>query len=94
MNSALAPVAGLNTKVDQVSSQVQTLADAVQALNASMQQLRGQLADLKNVVGAIQCTPSAPPPIDPNNPNPPNGASQPRPLRSPWMFFTRMLCAT
>src|ERR1700739_1813204 len=43
VNSALAPVAGLNTRLDQVSNQVQTLADAVQALNASMQQLRTQL---------------------------------------------------
>ena len=30
INQALAPVAGLNTRLDQVSSQVQTLSDAVQ----------------------------------------------------------------
>ena len=36
------------------SSQVQTLSDAVQALNSSMQQLHTQLTDLKNVVAAIQ----------------------------------------
>lgn len=61
VDSALAPVAGLNTRLDQVSSQVQTLAEAMQALNASMQQVHSQLADLKNVVSAIQAAPAPPP---------------------------------
>ncbi len=66
VNSALAPVAGLNTRIDQVSNQVQSLADAMQALNASMQQLHTQLADLKNVVAAIQAPAPPPPSTDPN----------------------------
>src|SRR5579864_3662725 len=49
VNQALAPVAGLNTRLDQISSQVQTLSDAMQALNSSMQQLHTQLNDLKQV---------------------------------------------
>ena len=46
MASGFAPVAGLGTKVDQVAGQVQTLADAIQALNSSMQQLHTQLNDM------------------------------------------------
>jgi TolA-binding protein len=69
VSAALGPIAGLNTRLDQVSNQVQTLADAVQALNASMQQLRTQLTDLKTTVAAIQVAPPPPPPSDPTNPN-------------------------
>ena len=75
MNSSLAPVAGVNTRLDQVAVQVQTLADAVQALNASMQQLHTQLSDLKNVVSALQApAPAPPPPTDPNAPMTSGGA--------------------
>jgi tol-pal system protein YbgF len=67
MANGLAPMAGLGTRIDQVSSQVQTLADAIQALNSSMQQLHTQIADLKQVVSALQVAPPAPPPqTDPN----------------------------
>jgi tol-pal system protein YbgF len=65
VGASLGPVAGMNTRLDQVSQQVQTLSDAIQALNQSMQQLHNQLTDLKNVVAAIQ-VPAAPPPTDPN----------------------------
>jgi len=75
VNSALAPVAGLNTRLDQVANQVQTLSDAVQALNSSMQQLRTQLTDLKNAVAAIQVPAAPPPSTDPNTPNAGVGAS-------------------
>lgn len=79
MGASLAPVAGVNTRLDQVAGQVQSLADAVQALNASMQQLRTQLTDLKNVTSAIQCSPAAPPPgVDPNAPIGPNAALTPQ----------------
>ena len=84
MSAGLAPLAGLNTRLDQVSSQVQTLSDAVQALNSSMQQLHTQLTDLKNVVAAIQV--QAPPPpqpsTDPTAPNAtgPNSSLPPVPL--------------
>ena len=67
VNSSLAPVAGLNTRLDQVATQVQTLADAMQALNSSMQQLHTQLNDLKATVAAIQAP--APPPPAPTDPN-------------------------
>jgi tol-pal system protein YbgF len=70
VSQGLAPVAGLGTRLDQVTNQVQTLADAIQALNSSMQQLRAQLTDLKSAVVAIQA-PAAPPPqqTDPNSPS-------------------------
>jgi TolA-binding protein len=71
MNAALAPVAGLNTRLDQVANQVQTLNDAIQALNSSMQQLHTQLNDLKNVVQAMQAP--APPPPTGTDPNAPGG---------------------
>jgi tol-pal system protein YbgF len=74
MASGFAPVAGLGTKVDQVSGQVQTLADAIQALNASVQQLHLQLTDLKNTVAAIQAPASPPPPS--------SDSSGPQPLSS------------
>jgi TolA-binding protein len=85
VNSALAPVAGLNTRLDQVANQVQTLSDALQALNSSMQQLHNQLTDLKTAVTAIQL-PAAPPPSsgDPNAPNtsgyPPTASNTPPPI--------------
>ena len=67
MSSALAPIAGLNARLDQVSGMVQALSDAFQAMNSSIQQLHTQIADLKNVVAAIQVAPPAPPPsADPN----------------------------
>jgi tol-pal system protein YbgF len=75
MSSSLAPVAGLNTRLDQVAQQVQTLSDAVQALNQSMQQLHNQLTDLKTVVAAIN-VPAAPPPN--TDPNAPNAATTPQ----------------
>lgn len=68
VNQALAPVAGLNTRLDQVGQQVQTLSDAMQALNASVQQLHTQLNDLKNVVSALQAPAAPPPSSDPNAP--------------------------
>jgi len=68
MNTALAPVAAVNTRLDQVAGQVQTLSDAVSALNSSVQQLHAQLTDLKNALSAMQ-SPAAPPPSsDPNAP--------------------------
>jgi tol-pal system protein YbgF len=77
MGSSLAPVAGLNTRLDQVGQQVQTLSDAVQALNQSMQQLHNQLTDLKNVVAAMQAPPAPPPNSDPNAPNAATGPPPP-----------------
>ena len=81
--TGLAPVAGFGTKVDQVANQVQTLSDAVGALNASMQQLRLQLTDLKNTVAAIQ-TPAPPPPvpIDPGSQPPLTSSGGPPPTSS------------
>jgi TolA-binding protein len=90
LGSSLAPVAGLNTRLDQVANQVQTLSDAVQALNASMQQLHTQLSDLKNVVSAMQA-PAAPPPqsgLDPNNPGA-TSTQPPPPLEMIYANATR-----
>ena len=79
VSAALAPIAGLNTRLDQVSNQVQTLADAVQALNASMQQLHTQLTDLKAVVAAIQLPAATPPPSGTDSTVPGAASAQPPP---------------
>ena len=77
MVSAVSPVAGVNSRMDQIAGQVQTLSDAIQALNNSVQQLHTQLSDLGNVVKAIQAPAPAPPPTDPNAPPTSNAVGQP-----------------
>jgi tol-pal system protein YbgF len=88
VNSSLAPIAGLNTRLDQVAAQVQTLADSIQALNSSMQQLHTQLNDLKSTVAAIQAPAPPPPALTDPNASPlssggPGGGPSPMPSAPP-----------
>jgi tol-pal system protein YbgF len=73
-----APVAGLSTKVDQTNGQLQTLADAVQSLNASMQRMQTQLTDLNNAIKAIPAGPVAAPPSPGDAGGNPGAAANPQ----------------
>jgi len=64
-----APVAGLGSKVDQTNGQLQTLADAIQSLNANMQRMQTQLTDLNNAVKSMQPSAAPPPPQTSGDPN-------------------------
>ena len=57
----VAPVAGLNTRMDQVSNDVSKLANAVGDLTAMLAKMQTQLTDLNNAVKVLQA-PAPPPP--------------------------------
>ncbi len=57
----VAPVAGLNTRMDQVSNDVRQLTQAVSDLTSSMSKLQAQLTDINNAIKVLQ-TPPPPPP--------------------------------
>ena len=69
----VAPVAGVNTRIDQMSTDFRTLQQAVADLTTLMGKLQAQLTDLNNAVKLIQ-TPAAPPPSS-GVPGPGPGAS-------------------
>lgn len=81
----LAPVSGLNTKVDTVSDDVRSLKDALNDLGARMERMDAKITDLKNQIQVIQNPPAAPgatpgtgspgAPGSPNTSGPPPGMS-------------------
>ena len=60
-NKVVAPVATVNTRIDQMSMDFRTLQQAVSDLTSLISKLQTQMSDLTNAVKVIQ-TPSAPPP--------------------------------
>lgn len=60
-NKVVAPVAGMSTRVDQMSTDFRTLQQAVSDLTSLLGKLQAQMTDLSNAVKVIQ-TPAAPPP--------------------------------
>ena len=61
-SKVVAPVAGANTRIDQMSTDFRTLQQAVSDLTALMGKLQAQLTDLTNAVKVIPAPNAAPPP--------------------------------
>jgi tol-pal system protein YbgF len=60
-DQVVAPVVGLNTRMDQVSNDVRTLQQAMADLTSSISQIKSQLSDVSNAVKVLS-TPPPPPP--------------------------------
>jgi tol-pal system protein YbgF len=71
--NVVAPVVGVSTKIDQMSSDFRSLQQAVSDLTTLMGKLQTQLTDLSNAVKVIQ-TPPAPAPSAPGSPQASAGA--------------------
>ncbi len=59
--SVVVPVAGVGTKVDQMTTDFQALRESVAALSSQLNKMQAQMVDIGNAVKTIQ-TPTAPPP--------------------------------
>lgn len=57
----IAPVAGLNSKVDQMGTDFRALRESVDDLSSRMQKLQAQLTDLANTIKIMQNPPTPPP---------------------------------
>jgi len=65
----IAPVAGLNSKVDQMSGDFQALRTSVDDMSSRMQKLQAQIDDLTKLIKVLQNPPTPPPAaVDPNAP--------------------------
>lgn len=60
-NRVVPPVAGLSTRMDQMSNDFRTLEGAVQDLNAALTKIQTQLTDVNNGLKVLQTPPPAPP---------------------------------
>ena len=56
------PVVGLSTRMDQVTSSVSTLQQAVSDLTSSLNRIQAQLTDIGNAIKVLQTPPPPPPP--------------------------------
>lgn len=56
------PVVGLSARMDQMSSDLRTVSQAVSDLTGLISTLKSQLTDLNNAVKVMQAPPAAPPP--------------------------------
>jgi TolA-binding protein len=61
-STVVGPVTGLNTRMDQMSTDLRTLQGAVSDLTNLFTKLQSQLTDLNNAVKVLQAPPAAPPP--------------------------------
>jgi len=57
-----APVATVNTRVDTMASQFQSLRDAVDEMNSRLSKLQQQIVDIKNIVSTVPPPQAAPAP--------------------------------
>jgi tol-pal system protein YbgF len=62
MGKLASPVAGLSSKVDQMSSDFQALRESVTDLTQRMGKIQSQITDLANTMKVLQAPPSAPQP--------------------------------
>ena len=60
-DQVVAPVVGLGTRMDQVSSDVHTLQQAVTDLTSAVSRISAQLSDINNTLKVLSAPPSAPP---------------------------------
>ena len=61
-NKVVAPVATVNTRIDQMSTDFRTLQQSVMDLTSVMTKLQAQLTDLNNAVKVLQPSAAPPPP--------------------------------
>jgi TolA-binding protein len=66
--SLQAPVAGVNTKVDQMTTEFALMKESVSELAELIKKLQGQLSDIKNAVTTMSAPPPAPAPAAPSGP--------------------------
>ncbi len=66
--SLQAPVAGVNTKVDQMTTEFALLKESVSEVAEMIKKLQTQLSDVKNAVTTISSPPPAPAPAAPSGP--------------------------
>ncbi len=59
--SVVAPVAGVGTKVDQMTNEFQALRESVAAIASQLSKLQLQVVDINNAVKTIQAPPPPPP---------------------------------
>ena len=69
-SKVVGPVVGLNTRMDQMSTDLRTLQGAVADLTNLFGKLQSQLTDLNNAVKVLQAPPAAPPPAPGAGPGP------------------------
>jgi TolA-binding protein len=71
-NDVVAPVVGLSTRMDQVTSSVSTLQQAVSDLTSSLNRMQAQLTDIGNAIKVLQ----TPAPTPPGQTTAPGGGAQ------------------
>jgi tol-pal system protein YbgF len=62
MKNLVGPVAGMNAKLDQMTSEFQSVRNSVDDLTSRMKRLETQVTDLGNSVKVMQAPPQPPPP--------------------------------
>ncbi len=86
VSKSLAPVNGLNGRVDAVGEDVRSLKDALADLSARMERMDAKITDLKNQMQIMQSPPPAPSGSNPSGgANPPAGLSPPQSSILPQM---------
>lgn len=68
VSKSLAPVSGLNNKVDAMGDDVRSLKDSLADLSARLERMDAKITDLKNQIQVIQNPPPAPGAASPANP--------------------------
>ena len=61
MKTLVAPVAGLNGKLDQMTSEFQTVRNSMDDLTSRMKRLEAQIGDLSSTIKIMQAPPAPPP---------------------------------
>jgi TolA-binding protein len=74
-DKVVAPVVGLSTRMDNLSSDVRTVTQAISDLTAQMARIQSQLTDLNNAVKVLSTPPVAAPPQPNDRPAPPIGGT-------------------
>jgi TolA-binding protein len=67
LNDSLRPIAGLSTRVDNLSNDSSEIKNSLSDLNTQMNRLQQQLTDINNAVKVIQAPAAAPPPSNTNS---------------------------
>lgn len=81
MRTLVGPVAGLNSKLDQMTSEFQSVRNSVDDLSSRMKRLEAQVTDLGNAVKVMQAPPAPPPSAFPGTSGP--AASSTAPIGMP-----------
>lgn len=78
-----APIAGVSSRVETMSTEFQGVRENVSAMNETLTKMQAQLVDLNNAVKVLQAPPAAPPPAAGSGPNTPLGAGSGPPPSGP-----------